>query len=70
MIGVGIDKLVKSTDSVFKLAVLAAKRAQELSRGSNKLVEASLTTKCTTIALQEIVQNKITYKSRDKAKSK
>ena len=56
------DDLLSSTSSIFKLAVLAAKRAQELNQGGKKLVEAPLTEKPTTIALQEIVEKKITYK--------
>ena len=61
----GIDEMMNTTNSIYKLAVLTAKRAYELSQGANKLVEASLNTKFTTIALQEIMEKKITFKIKE-----
>ena len=55
---------MNSVESVFKLAILAAKRAQELSLGSHKLVETDINTKLSMIALQEIVEKKITYREK------
>jgi len=66
MINMGIDDLKSKTNSVYKLAILAAKRAQELNQGSEKLIEASIFEKPTTTALREILANKITYKIREK----
>jgi len=62
MIRAGIDELMNTTNSIFKLAVLASRRAQELSHGSNNLVGASPTEKYTTVALKEILQGKVTMK--------
>ena len=56
-----VDELMKNIDSVFKLAILSARRASELSNGMPKLVEAE-SKKPAIIALQEIVQGKISYK--------
>lgn len=69
-INTGVDELVEKTNSIFKLVILAARRAYELSQGSEKLVEAELNTKPTIVALQEIIENKITYKARLKDKNK
>ena len=60
MSDVSMDKLLKKTDSVFKLVTIAAKRAIHLSSGARKLVETDAT-KPTTIALQEIADAKIGY---------
>jgi len=65
----GIDKLMANTNnSIYKLAVLTAKRAQEISNGSAKLVEMPLGTKLTVIALQEIYDKKVSYKEGAKPK--
>jgi DNA-directed RNA polymerase omega subunit len=64
---IAIDELVAKTGSVFKLVVLAARRALELSdNNSAKLVEAPLSAKPQDISLQEILEGKISYKTREK----
>ncbi len=68
MINIGVDELMKKTNSIFKLAVLASRRAYELSQGSAKLVEIDPNAKISTIALQEILSGKITYKEKVKEK--
>ncbi len=68
MINIGVDELMKKTNSIYKLAVLASKRAYELSQGSGKLVEIDPDAKISTIALQEILEGKITYKEKAKEK--
>ena len=68
MTNLGIDELMNSTKSIYKLAVLAARRAQELSQGSSKLIEAGPNAKYTTIALKEIVEKKISYKEASSGK--
>lgn len=70
MKNIGIDKLMNSTNSIYKLAILAAKRAQELNQGSHKLVEASPTAKPSTVALQEIVEKKVSFKVMKEEKGK
>ena len=68
MINIGVDELMKKTNSIFKLAVLASRRAYELSQGSGKLVEIDPNAKISTIALQEILSGKITYREKVKEK--
>ncbi len=68
MINIGVDELMKKTNSIFKLAILASRRAYELSQGSGKLVEIEPNAKISTIALQEILSGKITYKEKAKEK--
>ena len=62
-----MEKLLKNTqESMYKLVILAARRAIELGGGSEKLVEATPNTKLTSIAFREIGENKITYKLKKK----
>ena len=68
MINIGVDELMKKTNSIYKLAILASRRAYELSQGSGKLVEADSSAKPSTIALKEILEDKITYKEKPKEK--
>lgn len=70
MINIGVDELMKKTNSIYKLAILASRRAYELSQGSGKLVEIDPNAKITTIALQEILEGRITYKEKKKEKEK
>jgi DNA-directed RNA polymerase omega subunit len=57
--------LSKSGNSLYKLVVIASKRALELAEGKPKLVEgfSLANTKPSTIALQEIRQGKIQLKN-------
>lgn len=60
---VPLEKLLDKTDkSIYKLVVLASKRALEIAEGQPRLVEASLTTKPSTVALYEIAAGKLEYK--------
>jgi DNA-directed RNA polymerase omega subunit len=61
---VSLEKLLDKTDSsVFKLVVLASKRALEIAEGQPKLTDSlSVTVKPSIIALQEIVEGKIKAK--------
>lgn len=47
--------------SIYKLVILASKRALEIEGGAPNLVE-SPSKKSTTIALQEIIQGKVDYR--------
>lgn len=58
-----LDDLLKTTESVYKLVILASKRALELNDGQPKLVEVS-SEKLSTVALEEIAQGKVTYKTK------
>jgi len=60
---VALEKLLdKSCGSIYKLVILASKRALEISEGQPKLVEANLSTKPSTIALYEIAAGKVQCK--------
>jgi len=63
-----MEKLInEKQDSVYKLVVLASRRALELGSGSQKLVDVPANTKLTTIALEEIIGDKVSYKLKKKA---
>ncbi|MBI4342547.1 MAG: DNA-directed RNA polymerase subunit omega [Candidatus Omnitrophica bacterium] len=56
-----IEELLKRCGSIYRLVILAAKRAKEVADGSPPLVETSHR-KVTSIALEEILQGKVLYK--------
>lgn len=63
---VPLEKLLKDKqDSVYKLAVLASRRAIALSQGAQRLVDVGAA-KLSTIALEEIAAGKVRYKVREK----
>ena len=64
MAQVPIEELLKRCGSIYKLVILAAKRAKEISEGSPALVETRQR-KVTSVALEEIVQGKVLYKPED-----
>ncbi len=64
MAQVPIEELLKRCGSVYRLVILAAKRAKEVADGSLPLVETSQK-KVTSIALEEILQGKVLYKSEE-----
>lgn len=59
------DYLVK-TNSIYKLVILASKRATELNAGAARLVEID-SEKMTSIALEEIVQGKVKMENKESA---
>jgi DNA-directed RNA polymerase subunit K/omega len=60
-----LEKLLdKSQNSIYKLVVLVSKRSLELAEGQVRLVDnVNLSTKPSTVAMQEIIQGKIKVKS-------
>lgn len=60
-----MENLLDKTGSVYKLVILASKRALELNEGSPKLVETD-SKKVSTIALDEIRDGKISIKEKKK----
>jgi DNA-directed RNA polymerase subunit omega len=63
---VSIENLLDKTDnSIYKLVILASKRALELNEGSPKLVETERK-KIATVALEEIREGKIGMKEKKK----
>jgi len=60
---VDLEKLLKKIDgSVYKLVVLASRRALEISEGSPKLVQVPTSLKPSIAALEEIAEGKVRYK--------
>ena len=57
-----IEKLMEKTGSIYKLVILAAKRALEISEGSPRFVETGPKDKPAVIALREINEGKVGMK--------
>ncbi|MFH1778652.1 MAG: DNA-directed RNA polymerase subunit omega [Candidatus Omnitrophota bacterium] len=64
---VPMEELLNRTNSMYKLVILASKRALELNEGSPKLVETDAK-KVTSVALEEIRRGKISIKHKKKEK--
>lgn len=58
------ESIFKDGDSIFKVTLIAARRAIELNNGAKKLIE-TVTKKFSTIALEEISQGKVRYKVKE-----
>ncbi|MFA4984545.1 MAG: DNA-directed RNA polymerase subunit omega [Candidatus Omnitrophota bacterium] len=56
------DILDKSDNSVYKLVIMASKRALEIAEGQPRLVNLDANIKPSTVALAEIAENKVRYK--------
>lgn len=60
---VALEKLLeKSGGSIYKLVILASKRALEIAEGKPKLVNTQPSAKPSTIALYEIAEGLVQYK--------
>lgn len=65
---VPLEKLLdKCNNSIYKLVILASKRAIEISEGQPKLVKADAAAKPSTIALLEIAEGKVRLKENNDA---
>jgi len=63
MVYVPLEKLLdKSEGSIYKLVILASKRALEIAEGQPRLTEAGQALKPSTIALHEIAEAKVRCK--------
>jgi DNA-directed RNA polymerase omega subunit len=68
MVYLGRETLLdKSNNSIYKLVILASKRALEVAEGQPKMVEAGPAVKPSTVALMEISAGKVACK-KTKAK--
>ncbi len=65
-----MEELLNKTGSLYKLVVLASKRAAELNAGAGKLIDASPKMKFGALALEEIKQGKVRLKKETKEKKK
>jgi DNA-directed RNA polymerase omega subunit len=57
-----MEELMNKTGSIYKLVILASKRAVELNAGAGKLIDSNPGTKLSTLALEEIKQGKVRLK--------
>lgn len=69
MAQVPIEELLKRCGSIYRLVILAAKRAKEVAEGAPALVETE-SKKATSVALEEILQGKVLYKPDETAGEK
>lgn len=60
-----IDKLLDKTHSIYKLVILASRRAIELADGAHALVDDPVGTKPSHVALDEILTGKVEYKIKE-----
>jgi len=57
---VALEKLLdKSEGSIYKLVLLASKRALEIAEGQPKMADVNSSTKPSTVALHEIAEGKV-----------
>lgn len=63
-----VEDLLDKVDSMYKLVILASRRAGELNDGGQKLIDISPRAKLSTVALEEIRKGKITYKETKESK--
>lgn len=56
------ELLNKSDSSIYKLVILATKRALEIADGAPPLVDTNPDAKASTTAIREIAQGKVKYK--------
>ncbi len=59
-----MEKLLEKAGSVYKLVIVAAKRALELSEGSPKLVPGGAKEKPALVALREIADGKVGIRAK------
>ncbi|MBM3250299.1 MAG: DNA-directed RNA polymerase subunit omega [Candidatus Omnitrophica bacterium] len=60
---VPVEKLLdKCNDSIYKVVILASKRALEIAEGQPKLVDVNSSVKPSTAALYEIAEGKVVCK--------
>lgn len=60
MIKPSLDQLVEKVDSKYTLVILSARRGRDIQDGKHKQVD-SRSNKPVTVALEEIVANKLVY---------
>jgi len=64
---ISIEELLKKTGgSVYKLVILASRRAYELNKGAVPLVKKEKTSKLSIVALREIQEGKISFEELNK----
>lgn len=61
-----LEDLLSKVDSIYKLVILASRRAIELSEGAARLTDARTEDRPAKTALKEIQEGKIAYKVKEK----
>lgn len=61
---VPLEKLQEKVDSIYKLVILAARRALELNEGMPRLIETRSAAKPPVVALEEIAAGKVSYRPK------
>ena len=61
-----MEELLDKTESLYKLVLMASRRAVELNAGAGKLIDVSPHLKLSTVALEEIRQGKVKLKEGKK----
>lgn len=56
------ELMINADNSIYKLVILATKRALEIAEGAPKLVDVDNSSKATTVALMEIGQGRVRVK--------
>ena len=64
---VDISKLLKDTDSLYKVVRAASKRAKDLTLGEKHLLDTTVSKNCATIALHELAAKKIKIVTEEEA---
>ncbi|MFH1753746.1 MAG: DNA-directed RNA polymerase subunit omega [Candidatus Omnitrophota bacterium] len=57
-----MEELLSKTGSLYKLVLMASRRAVELTAGAGKLIDVSPNVKLSIVALEEIRQGKVKLK--------
>lgn len=65
---VTMENLMKNIGSRYKLVVLASKRTLELAGGKPKFVEMPASAKLSAVAVKEIAEGLINYKTEEEGK--
>jgi DNA-directed RNA polymerase omega subunit len=63
-----MERLLEKTGSMYKLVILAARRALELNDGAPRLIETDSRKKSALIALEEIAAEKVTFRLKKRGK--
>ena len=65
---VPIEPLLEKIGSIYKLVIVAARRALELNDGAPRLVETDPKRKPSTVALEEIAAGKVSVRAKGRKK--
>ena len=65
-----IEDLLDKVPSIYKLVIVASKRAFELNDGKERLIDISPLAKPTTVALEEIREGKVAWQGEGQGEKK